>query len=53
MALLQNRSSFDFQFLYLEARKAAALAVKMLKEHNLKEFGCRLDSYNSTASKVF
>ena len=36
-----------------EARKAAAQAVKMSKEHSLKKFGRRLDFNNSSASTLF
>ena len=43
-ALLQNRSSSNFQFWYSAARKAAAQAVKMSKEHSWEDFGRRLDS---------
>ena len=38
-SLLQNRSSFDLQSRYSEARKAAAQTVKMSKERSNKEFG--------------
>ena len=48
-ALLQNRSSFDLQSRYLEARKVAAQAVKMSKEYSCKEFGCWLDFKYSSA----
>ena len=52
-ALLQNRSSFDLQSRYSEARKAAAQIVKMSKERSSEEVGRRLDSNYSSAHKVF
>ena len=52
-ALLQNRSSFDLQFRYSEARKSAAQAVKMFNERSWEELGRRLDSNYSSANKVF
>ena len=52
-ALLQNRSLFDLQSLYSEARISAAHAIKMSKERSWNEFGCRLDSNYSSANKVF
>ena len=40
-ALLQNKSSSNLQSRYLEARKAAARAVKMSKERFWEKFGRR------------
>ena len=51
--MLQNRSSSDLQCRYLEARKAAAQAVKLSEERSREEFGRLLDSKHSSANKVF
>ena len=52
-ALLQDRSSYDLQSRYTEARKAATSAVKKSKEKSWVEFGRPLDSNYFSANKVF
>jgi len=46
-------SSSDFQSRYTEARKAAALAVKISEEKSWDEFGRRLNSNYSAVTKYF
>ena len=52
-ALLQNRLSSDLQSRYFEARKAAAQAVKLYKDHSWKEFGRRLKFNYLSENKAF
>ena len=51
-ALLQDRSSSDLLYRYIEAQKAATSAVKK-SQKSWEEFGRRLDSYYFFAHKVF
>ena len=52
-ALLQDRSSFDLQSRYTEARKAATSVVNKSKEKSWKQFGRQLDSNYFLVNKVF
>ena len=52
-ALLQDKSSFDLQSRYTEARKAATSAVKKSTEKSWEEFGRQSDSNYFSANKVF
>ena len=49
---IQDRSSFDLQLRYTEARKTATSAVKKSKK-SWEEFGRRLASNYFSANKVF
>ena len=52
-ALLQNRSLFNLQSRYSEARKSAAQAVKISKKRFWEELDHQLDSNYLSANKVF
>ena len=52
-AWLHDKSSSSLQLRYTEARKAAALAVKVSKEKMWEKFGEKLESNYRSANKVF